>query len=133
MGADEAHAPAELEAVDELVDVVVEASGTQPGLDLSTRLVRPHGTISILGYHQSARTIDMEAWNWKGLDVANAHVRDRAALRASTAAGLALQASGRIDIATLITHRFDLDHVDDAFRALRDKPHGYVKAMIGLD
>ena len=33
--------------------------------------------------------------------------------------GIALIAAGQINVAPLITHRFDLDHVDDAFRALQ--------------
>ena len=113
-------------------DVVVEASGTQPGLDLATALVREHGVLSVLGYHQSARTVDMTAWNYKALDVVNAHVRDRARLRESTRRGLELVTAGRLDIARLITHRFPLDGIDDAFKDLRDKPYGFVKAVIDL-
>src|SRR5918996_5157559 len=45
-------------------DVVVEATGAQSGLDLATRLVREHGVLSVLGYHQAPRTVDMQAWNW---------------------------------------------------------------------
>jgi 2-desacetyl-2-hydroxyethyl bacteriochlorophyllide A dehydrogenase len=113
-------------------DVIVEASGSQPGLDLATRLVRPHGILSILGYHQGPREVDMREWNWKALDVVNAHVRDRDLLRTSTIAALALQAAGRIDIGRLITHRFPLERVDDAFATLQAKPHGFIKAVIDL-
>jgi len=76
------------------VDVVVEASGSQSGLDLAARLVRPHGVISILGYHQGTRQIDMREWNWKALDVINAHVRDRHLLNEATTSGIQLQAAG---------------------------------------
>ena len=37
--------------------------------------------VSIMGYHQEPRSVDMKTWNWKGLDVVNSHVRDRARLR----------------------------------------------------
>lgn len=140
-GADAAHTPADLPAAafsgDDSparhgFDVVVEASGTQAGLDLAGRLVRPHGALSILGYHQSAREVDLRSWNWKALDVVNAHVRDRALLRASTAAALELVAAGRLDPGRLITHRFHLDQADAAFEALWSKPDGFVKAVVDV-
>src|SRR5918998_1202641 len=63
LGADEVYHPAKLppEYVltsysdwqsDRGFDVVVEGSGTQPGLTLAGELVRAHGVLSILGYHQ---------------------------------------------------------------------------------
>ena len=113
-------------------DVVFEVSGSQPGLDLATELVRPQGTLSIIGYHQGRRTVDMHAWNWKALDVVNAHVRDRARLRDSIKRGLDLAAAGRIDLASLITHRYPLSEVDAAFTALVEKPDGFIKAVIDV-
>ena len=113
-------------------DVVVEASGSQAGLDLATNLVRPHGALSILGYHQHHRDVDMRTWNWKAIDVVNAHVRDGNLLRQSTAAALALQAAGLIDIGRLITNRYPLSRVDEAFAALQSKPDGFIKAVIDI-
>jgi threonine dehydrogenase-like Zn-dependent dehydrogenase len=112
------------------IDVVIEATGTQSGLDLATAMVRPHGVISILGYHQSSRNVDMATWNWKALEVVNAHVRDRDRLRESVRRGLDLAATNRLDLGALITHRFPSDQIDDAFRALQNKPDGFVKAVI---
>jgi len=134
-GADMAYHPASLpaETVNSGFDVVVEATGSQAGLDLATALVRPHGVISILGYHQATRSVDMAAWNWKAIDVVNAHVRDRDLLRESTRRGLELVAANKIDLSGLITHRFTLDRVDDAFATLRAKPPGFVKAMITIE
>jgi len=112
------------------LDVVVEATGTQQGLDLATELVRPHGTISILGFHQAMRQVDVQAWNWKAINVVNAHVADRDLLRESTRAGLDMIAAKRIELGPLITHRFSLERVDEAFAALRAKPPGFIKAVI---
>jgi threonine dehydrogenase-like Zn-dependent dehydrogenase len=133
---DPAEVPAHLFADDRAsatgVDVVVEATGTQAGLDLATAMVRNHGVISILGYHQSSRSVDMATWNWKALVVVNAHVRDRHRLRESTRRGLDLAIGGRLNLGALITHRFPFDHIDEAFRTLQDKPHGFVKAVIDI-
>jgi L-iditol 2-dehydrogenase len=41
-----------------------------------------------------------------------------------------LLSSGRLSVGDLVTHRFPLDDVDEAFATLRDKPEGFVKAVI---
>jgi len=112
-------------------DVAIETTGTQPGLTLAGQLVREHGMLSILGYHQGGpRSVDMELWNWKALDVLNAHERRIAYKAACMRRGIALIASGQIAVAPLITHRFGLDAVDDSFHALATKPEGFKKALV---
>src|SRR3954471_10831711 len=60
-------------------DVVVEATGKQWPLDLAAELVKTRGRLVIAGYHQDGtRQVNMQLWNWKGLDVINAHERDAA-------------------------------------------------------
>lgn len=112
-------------------DVVIEGSGTQPGLDLASKLVRAHGVLSILGFHQGGpRQVDVGMWNWKAIDVVNAHVRRHADLMGSMRIGLELEAAGLIDLGALVTHRYGLDEVDRAYADLRDKPAGFVKAVV---
>jgi threonine dehydrogenase-like Zn-dependent dehydrogenase len=114
-------------------ELVVEASGTQAGLDLATALAAEQGTLSILGYHQGpSRAVDVQAWNWKALDVVNAHVRDRHRLAASTRAALRLLAAGRLRLDDLLTHSFPLEAAAEAFEALESKPPGFVKAVVTL-
>ena len=129
-GADAALDPEELATATDEFDVVIEATGAQAGIALATRLVRPHGSFSILGYHRSARTVDMQQWNYKAIDVINAHVQDAALLRRAVKVGLDLAASGRIDPGRLITHRFGPGQINEAFAAIRDKPDGFIKAVI---
>jgi threonine dehydrogenase-like Zn-dependent dehydrogenase len=58
-------------------DVVVEAAGTQSALDTASRLVATGGRLVLAGFHQDGpRTVDMQSWNWRGIDVVNAHERD---------------------------------------------------------
>jgi L-iditol 2-dehydrogenase len=132
-GASETLDPEEASSNDmkEAFDVVFEAAGIQSGLDLATRLVREHGIVSILGYHQGApRSVDMQTWNWKAIDVINAHVRRRDYLNEAIRRGLELVRLGRIDPGKLVTHRFGLDGVGDAFGALAAKPDGYIKSIV---
>jgi len=112
-------------------DVVVEGSGTQPGLTLAGELVRAHGVLSILGYHQGGpRQVEVGMWNWKAIDVVNAHVRRRADLMESMRIGLELTAKGLIDLGALVTHRYTLDEVDRAYSDLQQKPPGFIKAVV---
>lgn len=142
LGANEAYHPAELPAAytltrfaewqsDRGFDVVVEGSGTQPGLTLAGEMVRAHGLLSILGFHQGGtRQVDVGMWNWKAIDVVNAHVRRRADLIESMRIGLELAAQGLIDFASLVTHRYSLDDVDQAYADLERKPTGFMKAVV---
>ena len=57
-------------------DRVIEAAGHQEGLDLGTALTAEGGRLVIAGYHQDGlRHVDMQTWNWRGIDVINAHER----------------------------------------------------------
>jgi threonine dehydrogenase-like Zn-dependent dehydrogenase len=41
-------------------------------------------------------------------------------------------ASGRLDPGRLYTHHFPLDQLDEALNATRDRPDGFVKALVTL-
>lgn len=112
---------------------VIEAVGKQWPLDLASALVGFGGRLVVAGYHQDGpRQVNMQDWNWKGIDVINAHERDpRVNLRGLQEAVDAV-ASGRIDLAPLLTHHYPLAELDTAIAATRDKPHGFVKAVIDL-
>ena len=114
-----------------LCDVVIEATGKQWPLDLAGELVREGGRLVIAGYHQDGpRQINMQMWNWKGIDVINAHERELAVRLAGMRDAVEAIAAGRLDIGPLVTHRFPLDRLGDALDATRDRPDGFVKAVV---
>jgi len=110
-------------------DLVVEASGSEAGLTLAGELVRAHGTLSILGAHET-RTVQVGMWNWKAIDVVNAHVRDHSLLMSGMRVGVGLLAAGRLNLEPLITHRYPLEEIATAFSNLAEKPEGFIKAVI---
>src|SRR5207248_294546 len=58
-------------------DRVIEAVGQQGALDLASALTRERGRLIIAGYHQDGpRQVNLQLWNWRGLDVINAHERE---------------------------------------------------------
>ncbi|WP_073980898.1 zinc-binding dehydrogenase, partial [Erythrobacter donghaensis] len=116
-----------------LCDRVIECVGKQWPLDLAGELVGFGGRLVIAGYHQDGpRQVDMQGWNWKGIDVVNAHERDPAVQLAGVREAVAAVAEGRLEIAPLLTHRYPLSALGEALDATRDKPPGFVKAWIDL-
>jgi threonine dehydrogenase-like Zn-dependent dehydrogenase len=112
-------------------DRVIEAVGKQWPLDLAAELTREGGRLVIAGYHQDGpRQVNMQLWNWRGFDVANAHERDPAvSVRGMREAVDAIE-RGIIDPSDLITHRYRLDQLDEALNATRDRPGNFVKAIV---
>jgi NADPH2:quinone reductase len=110
---------------------VVEAAGTQEALDTASRLVATGGRLAIAGYHQDGpRTVDLQSWNWRGLDVVNAHERDPRRYVDGIREAVRLAATGELDVASLVTHRFGLDELDAAFQAAADRRDGFLKAVV---
>ncbi len=117
-----------------LCERVIEAVGKQWPLDLASAIVGFGGRLVVAGYHQDGpRQVNMQDWNWKGIDVINAHERDpRVNLRGLNEA-VAAVAGGRVDLAALLTHRFALAELNEAVAATRDKPAGFVKAVVTFE
>jgi threonine dehydrogenase-like Zn-dependent dehydrogenase len=113
----------------ERCDRVFECAGTQDALDTASRLVATRGLLAIVGYHQDGpRRVDLQSWNWRGIDVVNAHEREPAAYVEGMRAAAQLAAEGTLDVPALVTHEFPLDRLGDAFEAARTRPDGFVKA-----
>lgn len=112
-------------------DVVIEAVGKQWPIDLAAELARERGRLVIAGYHQDGpRQINMQLWNWRGLDVINAHERETAVYLSGMQAAAEAVVSGRLDPSPLYTHRFSLDRLDEALEMTCNRPDGFVKALI---
>jgi threonine dehydrogenase-like Zn-dependent dehydrogenase len=109
---------------------VIEAAGRQGPLDLAGRLAGERGRLVIAGYHQDGpRQVDMQLWNWRGLDVINAHERDPAVYVAGIRDAVAAAEAGRLDLDGLYT-RFPLERLGEALDATRDRPDGFLKAWV---
>jgi threonine dehydrogenase-like Zn-dependent dehydrogenase len=110
---------------------VIEAAGEQETLDVASDLTAVRGRLVIAGYHQdSPRTVNLQLWNWRGIDVINAHEREPGQYVDGMTAGAAMVAAGALDPAPLYTHGFDLEHAADAFTALEQRPERFLKAWI---
>jgi threonine dehydrogenase-like Zn-dependent dehydrogenase len=116
-----------------LCDVVIEAVGKQWPLDLAGELTRERGRLIVAGYHQDGpRQVNMQMWNWRGLDVINAHERDPKIYLRGMQDAVEAVASGRLDPNPLFTHTFPLERLADAFEMTRSRPEGFLKALITM-
>ena len=114
-------------------DRVIEAVGKQWPLDLAAELTRERGRLIVAGYHQDGpRQVNMWLWNWRGLDVINAHERDPKIYVQGIHEAIEAVASGRLDPRPLYTHTFPLNRLDQALDATRDRPDGFLKALVTL-
>jgi threonine dehydrogenase-like Zn-dependent dehydrogenase len=108
--------------------------GKQWPLDLAGEIVAEGGRLVVAGYHQDGpRQVNMQNWNWRGIDVINAHERDPARHLQGLREAVEAVRQGRLDPRPLVTHPFDLAGLGEALDATRDKPEGFVKAWIRFD
>ena len=114
-----------------MCDRVIEAVGAQGPLDLAGELTCERGRMMIAGYHQDGpRQVNLQLWNWRGLDVINAHERDPKVYREGMRLCAEAVAQGTLDPSALYTHSFGLSQIGQAFEAIRARPDGFMKALI---
>jgi threonine dehydrogenase-like Zn-dependent dehydrogenase len=110
---------------------VVEAVGKAWPLDLAGELTAERGKLIVAGYHQDGpRQVNMWLWNWRGIDVINAHERDPKVYAEGLRMAVDAVVSGRLDPTPLYTHTYPLERLDAALDATRDRPDGFLKALV---
>jgi alcohol dehydrogenase len=111
------------------VDVSIEALGRQQTFEASLRVLRPGGTLSSLGVYSSDLKIPLDAFT--------AGLGDHT-IRTTLCPGgkermrrlMAVIASGRVDTRPLVTHRFKLDQIEEAYDLFAHQRDGVLKVAI---
>jgi threonine dehydrogenase-like Zn-dependent dehydrogenase len=112
-------------------DITFEVTGTQGPLGVVGDVTRMSGKIAIVGYHQGVpRQVPLGQWNWMAFQIVNAHFRDVGTIMRGMSVGMRLLTAGRISLQGLVTHRFGLDDVNEAFATAVDKPEGFGKSTV---
>ena len=110
---------------------VIEAAGKQWPLDLAAELTATRARLIVAGYHQDGpRQVNMQLWNWRGLDVINAHERAPENYIAGMRAAADAVAAGLLDLEALCTHAYPLAALDAALDATLARPEGFLKAVV---
>jgi D-arabinose 1-dehydrogenase-like Zn-dependent alcohol dehydrogenase len=108
--------------------VVIESAGVQQSLDYATWLVAYGGRLVIAGYHADGpRSVNMQTWNWKGIDVVNAHERRPEVYVEALRTVLPRMP---LSVASLQTHCFPLERIAEAFQFAEERPPNFVKSII---
>jgi threonine dehydrogenase-like Zn-dependent dehydrogenase len=111
------------------VDASIEALGTQGTFESALRVLRPGGTLSSLGVYSTDLTIPLNAF---AAGLGDNHIvttlcpggKDR--MRRL----MAVVESGRIDLKPLVTHRFKLDRIEEAYDLFGHQRDGVLKVAI---
>jgi len=110
---------------------VIEAVGAQWPLDLAAELTGERGRLIVAGYHQDGpRQVNMQLWNWRGIDVVNAHERDPAQYVEGMRQAVRMMANGEIDPTPLFTHSVPLRDLGAAMNLVESRPDGFLKALV---
>jgi threonine dehydrogenase-like Zn-dependent dehydrogenase len=110
---------------------VIEAVGQQEPLDLAGELTGVEGRLIIAGYHQDGlRQVNMQLWNWRGLEVINAHERNPAIVLEGIRMAVDAVTRGTLDPMPLYTYKTSLEHLPMAFAAMQQRPDGFLKAWV---
>jgi NADPH:quinone reductase len=111
--------------------VVIEAVGAQWPLDLAAELTAVRGRLVIAGYHQDGpRQVSMQSWNWKGLDVINAHERDPRTYVEGMEEAVRMMSEGVFPIRDLLTRSYSLDELPQAMSDMEERPEGFLKGWV---
>ncbi len=112
-------------------DRVIECTGKEWPLNLAGELTAERGMLIIAGFHQDGmRQVNIQLWNWRGIDVINAHERDPKEYIKGIEAAVEAVEQGIINPDLLYTHTYTLENIDKAFEQLTTRPDGFVKALI---
>jgi threonine dehydrogenase-like Zn-dependent dehydrogenase len=110
---------------------VIECTGLQWPLDLAGELTAERGRLVIAGYHQDGlRQVNLQLWNWRGIDVINAHERDPQAYVDGMKRAVQWMTEGVMDPTPLYTHKLPLDRLGEALELTRTRPDGFMKALV---
>ncbi|MET7824178.1 alcohol dehydrogenase catalytic domain-containing protein [Streptomyces sp. NPDC005386] len=108
-------------------DVVVEAVGVPESFEMCTRMVRPGGHVANVGVHGKPATLHLENLWIKNLTITTGLVDTY-----TTPTLLRMSAAGRLPTASLVTHTFQMDQMEEAYDVFaRAGDTGALKVLLG--
>ena len=112
------------------IDVVVDTSGSQSGLDLATDIVRRAGRINLFGWIKGTQaTFNPSTWHGKAISLVNSS--PAAQLRDPFPPAIRLLDKGTIDLRPLVTHVVDIDDYPMFMQGVTSGAvDGYIKGVV---
>jgi threonine dehydrogenase-like Zn-dependent dehydrogenase len=111
------------------VDVAIEALGTQQTFESCLRILKPGGVLSSLGVYSGKLTLPLDAFA--------AGLGDHKIVTTLCPGGkermrrlMAVIDANRVDLGGLVTHRFKLDQIEEAYDLFANQRNGVLKVAI---
>ncbi len=112
-------------------DIVIDAVGTAGGVTQEAlRLVRKLGKVVLVGGVTGTLEMDLHPIIIKELTVLGAPCYGQIGLRKDFEIAAELLSSRAVDVAPLVSARYPLDKIEQAFRAAADKQTGALKVLV---
>jgi L-iditol 2-dehydrogenase len=112
------------------LDCVVDSSGTQGGLDLSSAIVKDGGRLNLFGWNHGTGSFPGDLWHMRGLTVVNS--APSSAVRDTWPAAIRLLGRGHVDLAPLVSHVVGLDGYPGLLAEATARRNGYTKGVVRL-
>ena len=110
-------------------DVTVEALGIQETFENSLKAVRPAGIVSSLGVYGDKVTIPLEPFIY-GIGDIDIRTTLCPGGKNRLSALMSLVKGGKLDLGQLVTHRFELDDIEEAYSLFSNQEDGVVKVAV---
>ena len=110
------------------LDAVFECAGEQDAIDQGVELLKPGGALLVIGIPEVDRiSFNISLLRRNELRILNVRRQNECVERA-----IELIASGRVNVAPLVTHHFRLEETARAFELVSARSDGVVKAIIRI-
>ena len=114
------------------IDVVVDASGSQAGLDLAADIVKRGGRINLFGWIKGQNaTFDPTKWHLGGFTIVNSSPSSR--IRNTFPQAIRLIHAGVFDLRPLVTHTATLAGYPSLMEEILAGDPSYVKGVVTLE
>lgn len=112
------------------MDAVIESVGTGSNFNDAMSIVRRHGTVVLVGGYFEPLEVDLSRIVWSEASVIGSNCYGFTGMDTDFDAAIELISSGKVDATKLVTHRYPLEDVVEAFRVSADKRSGAIKVHL---
>ena len=106
-------------------DVVIEAAGTKDTFELAWKCARPNAIVTVVALYEEAQILPLPQMYGKNLTFKTGGVDG-----CDCGEILSLIELGKIDTTPLITHRFPLSEINEAYRIFENRLDGVIKIAV---
>ncbi len=112
------------------MDVVIETTSSAAAFNDSLAIVRRRGTVVLVGGYHQPLEVDLRKLVWSEPLVTGSNCYAYSGMVKDFDAAIDLIATGKVDPTPIVTHRFPLDQIAEAFAIAADKSTGSVKVQV---